>query len=138
MIKHSKQFWTDKFKEYKKSVKAIGGTALKKNAFISSYKSYMEENAKLKLRGEKPLTPMKELVYGSRYGTKMSAVRAEYNQLKSIGIKVKMADLKEITTTDFAARYSAEIMNFYKDSKAKGKTAAEAKLLISQVWFGSK
>lgn len=137
--KHSAEFWKNKFKEYKAEVRAIGGTALKKNAFVSAYKAFMVDNENLKAKGEKPISPMRELVYGSKYGTRLATARAEYRSLKAAGIKgVKMEDLKLMETTDFANIYAAQLMQAYKDFRASGATGKQAKLLISQQWFGSK
>lgn len=125
---HSKSFYDTRYKTYKTRVKALGGTVLKKNEFISAYNAISGDSK----------NPMKDLVYGSKYGTRYSTAVAEHKALKGAGIKVKLEDLKTMTTQDFAAAYSSELSRAYRDLKAKGTTGKDAKILISQQWFGSK
>lgn len=125
---HSKQFYNTRYKIYKKEVKRIGGYALKKNEFISGYNALSGESKNI----------MKDLIYGSKYGTNYKTAVAEHKALKSVGIKVKLEDLKLITTQDFADTYSAELAKGYRDLRAKGIAGKDAALIISQMWFGSK
>lgn len=127
--KHTKQFYDSRYKTYKKEVAKIGGYALKKNEFISGYNALSGESKNV----------MKDLVYGSKYGTKYKAAIAEYKALKSVGIKdVKLEELKLITTQDFADSYATQLSAAYRDLRAKGITGKDAATLISQQWFGSK
>lgn len=126
--KHSKKFYDTRYAIYKSEVKKIGGFALKKNEFISGYNALAGESKNV----------MKDLVYGSKYGTAYKTAVAEHKALKSIGIKVKLEDLKLMETTDFANRYASELAAGYRDLRAKGITGKDAAVLISQQWFGSK
>ena len=81
---------------------------------------------------------MKDLIYGSKYGTNYKTAVAEHKALKSVGIEVKLEDLKLITTQDFADAYSAQLSKGYRDLRAKGIAGKDAALIISQMWFGSK
>lgn len=125
---HSKQFYDTRYKTYKREVKKIGGFALKKNEFISGYNALSGESKNV----------MKDLIYGSKYGTSYKTAVAEHKALKSVGIKVKLEDLKIITTQDFADTYSAQLSKGYRDLRARGITGKDAALIISQQWFGSK
>lgn len=126
---HSKQFYDSRYNTYKKEVARIGGYALKKNEFISGYNALSGESKNV----------MKDLVYGSKYGTKYTAAIAEYRALKSVGIKgVKLEDLKLITTQDFADSYAPQLSAAYRSLRSQGITGKDAALLISQQWFGSK
>lgn len=125
---HSKSFYDTRYSIYKARVRAIGGTVLKKNEFISAYNAISGESK----------NPMKDIVYGSKYGTRYATAVAEHKALKGAGIKVKLEDLKTMTTQDFAAIYAAELSKAYRELKASGATGAMAKTLISQQWFGSK
>lgn len=126
--KHSKKFYDTRYKTYKKEVKKIGGFALKKNEFISGYNALSGESKNI----------MKDLVYGSKYGTSYKTAVAEHKALKAVGIETKLEDLKLITTQDFADTYSAELAKGYRDLRSKGITGKDAALIISQQWFGSK
>ena len=125
--KHTANFYNNKYAEYKRGVKAIGGTALNKNAFIEAYE--------YKQGQKKPI--IKELIYDSKYGTKLKTAKAELKALKDIGISANLEDLKSMTTQDFAATYAAELSRAYKDAIKSGATSSGAALLISQQWFGS-
>lgn len=127
--KHTKQFYNARYKTYKREVARIGGYALKKNEFISGYNALAGESKNV----------MKDLVYGSKYGTKYKAAIAEYKALKGAGIRgVKLEDLKLITTQDFADTYAPQLATAYRNLRSQGITGKDAALLISQQWFGSK
>lgn len=127
---HSREFWADSYKKYKSEVKKIGGFVMKKEAFKSAYNALREEGSK---------TVLKDLVYGSKYGTRYNTALAEFRSLKNIGIKdIKLEEFKLMTTQDFAVTYSAQLADAYRDLRAKGVSGADAKLLISSQWFGSK
>lgn len=127
--KHTKKFYDTRYKVYKKEVAKIGGYALKKNEFISGYNALSGESKNV----------MKDLVYGSKYGTTYKTAVAEYRALKSVGIKgIKLEDLKLITTQDFADSYATQLSAAYRDLRSKGVTGKDAANIISQQWFGSK
>lgn len=127
--KHTKKFYDTRYKIYKKEVAKIGGYALKKNEFISGYNALAGESKNV----------MKDLVYGSKYGTLYKTAIAEYRALKSAGIKgVKLENLKLITTQDFADSYATQLSAAYRNLRSQGVTGKDAAILISQQWFGSK
>lgn len=127
---HSKKFFDKRYAKYKRDVKTIGGTILKKNAFKSAYLGQVEAGSK---------NPMRDLVYASRYSTSYGTALAEYQALKRAGIKsVKLEELKKITTQDFADAYSAELSKAYRELRSQGITGKDASTIISAQWFGSK
>lgn len=126
--KHTKKFYDERYKTYKREVARIGGYALKKNEFISGYNALAGESKNV----------MKDLIYGSKYGTTYKTAIAEYRALKSVGIKAKLEDLKLITTQDFADSYATQLSAAYRDLRSQGVTGKDAALIISQQWFGSK
>lgn len=127
---HSKEFWNNAYKEYKREVRRIGGFVLKKDAFKSAYNA---------LRDEGSTNIKKDLIYASKYGTKYKTALAEFRSLKNIGIKgIKLEDFKIMTTQDFADTYRAQLADAYRDLRTKGITGKDAQLLISAQWFGSK
>lgn len=127
--KHSKEFYDTRYATYKQEVARIGGYALKKNEFISGYNALAGDSKNV----------MRDLVYGSKYGTSYKTAIAEYRALKSVGIKgIKLEDLKLITTQDFADSYAVELSKGYRDLRARGITGKDAAIIISQQWFGSK
>lgn len=127
--KHTKKFYDTRYKIYKKEVARIGGYALNKNEFISGYNALAGESKNV----------MKDLVYGSKYGTVYKTAVAEHRALKSVGIKgVKLEDLKKMTTQDFADAYATQLSAAYRELRAAGTTGKDAAILISQQWFGSK
>lgn len=127
--KHSKEFYNKAYAKYTMALKGVpGAIKLNKSAFRSAYDA-------LKMEGDK--NPAKTLIYNSKYGTSYSTALAEKRMAASMGVKVKLEDLKKMTTQDFAAMYSTELRKTYDDLKAKGVSGKDASLLVSQMWFGS-
>lgn len=125
--KHSNKFWTTRYDKYKTEMKRQGLVPVKKGAFISTYEALADTSK----------NPMKDIIYSAKYGTAYKNALAEKRALSSIGIKAKLEDLKKMDTYEFADMYSSELGKAYRAARATGATAAEAKLLISQQWFGS-
>ena len=125
--KHSKQFWTTRYNKYKVEMKRQGLVPVKKGAFISTYEALAKTSK----------NPMKDIIYSAKYGTAYKNALAEKKALSNIGIKVKLESLKKMTSYEFADRYSSDLGRAYRAARATGATATEAKLLISQQWFGS-
>ena len=125
--KHTKKFYDAKYKTYKKEVLRIGGHVLKKSEFISGYNALAGESKNI----------MRDLVYGSKYGTAYKTAVAEHKALAGVGIKAKLEDLKKMETTDFAKTYASELARAYRAERAKGKSSEDAAAFISQQWFGS-
>ena len=127
--KHSKSFYNKAYSKYSAAVKGTpGAIKLSKSAFESAYDA---------LQVAKDKTPLKTLIYNSKYGTSYSTALAEKRMAASMGVKLKLEELKKMTTQDFAAIYATELRQSYDDLKAKGITGKAASLLISQMWFGS-
>lgn len=126
--KHSQKFYDTRYNKYKATMKKLGIVPIKKGAFISAYDSI----------AEKSKNPMKDIIYSSQYGTAYNYALAEKKALANIGIKVKLEDIKKMTTQEFAEEYSKELYIARRDLYAAGKSKSEAALLISQQWFGSK
>lgn len=125
--KHSKQFWTTRYNKYTTEMKRQGLTPVKKGAFISTYEALAPTSK----------NPMKDIIYSAKYGTAYKNALAEKKALSKIGIKAKLEELKKMTTYEFADTYSSELGKAYRAERAAGRSATEAKLLISQQWFGS-
>ncbi len=125
--KHSKKFWTTRYNKYKAEMKRQGLTPVKKGAFISTYEALAPTSN----------NPMKDIIYSAKYGTAYKNALAEKRALENIGIKVKLESLKKMTTYEFADTYSKDIGRAYRAARAAGASARDAKLLISQQWFGS-
>lgn len=125
--KHSKKFYDTRYAKYKTEMKKLGITPVKKGAFVSAYDSLAEVSK----------NPMKDIIYSAQYGTHYKNALAEKRALASIGIKVKLEDLKKMTTYDFADTYATQLATAYRDLKTKGITGKDAALIISQQWFGS-
>lgn len=127
--KHSKEFYNKAYAKYSAALKGVvGATKLSKSAFRSAYDA-------LKMEGDK--NPAKTLVYNSKYGTSYSTALAEKRMAESMGVKVKLENLKKMTTQDFAAMYATELRKTYDDLKTKGISGKDASILVSQMWFGS-
>lgn len=129
--KHSDSYYDSRYTKYELTMKGLGLTPVSKGNFISLY----EQLATDPKRPSK--NPMKDIIYSARYATKYNTAIAEKKALEKVGIKVKLDDLKNMTTTDFADKYSAEIAKEYRKHRSAGSTGKEAALLISQQWFGS-
>lgn len=125
---HTKSFYDKRYAIYRREVRRIGGHALKKNEFISGYNALAGESKNV----------MRDLIYGSKYGTSYKTAIAERRALGSVGIKAKLEDLKTMTTQDFADIYAIQLAAGYRDLRKKGISGKDAALLISQQWFGSK
>lgn len=126
--KHTAKFYKTRYVKYKAAMKKLGIVPIKEGAFISTYDSIAEHSK----------TPMKDIIYSSQYGTAYNYALAEKKALSKAGIKVKLEELKKMTTQEFADKYSTELYNARKALLAAGKTKSEVALLISQQWFGSK
>ena len=109
-------------------MRKLGIVPIKEGAFISAYNSIAEVSK----------NPMKDIVYSAQYGTAYNYALAEKRALSNIGIKIKLEEVKKMTTHEFAERYSTEIYNARKMLFSEGKTKGEVAALISQQWFGSK
>lgn len=128
--KHSKEFYKKAYKKYSDEMKkAKIPTKLNRAAFESAYDA-------LKIEGEK--NPLKTLIYSSKYGTSYTTALAEKRMAASMGVKLRLENLKKMTTQDFANIYANELRKSYDDLKAKGISGKNAQILISQMWFGSK
>lgn len=126
---HSRSYYNKRYNKYKNEVSKIGGHVLTQNEFEAGYDALKGESSNI----------LKDLIYGSKYGTSYNTALAEYRALKDAGIKgVKLESLKLGTTQDFAATYSAELSAAYSELRKQGKTGKDAKAIISQQWFGSK
>lgn len=126
--KHSQQFYKTRYKKYVAAVKNMGIIPIKEGAFIAAYESI----------ADKSKNPMKDIIYSSKYGTAYTYALAEKKALAGIGTKVKLEELKLMTTQEFADRYSKELFEARRQLYAAGKNKSEVALLISQQWFGSK
>jgi flavorubredoxin len=126
--KHSTKFYKTRYNKYKAEMKQLGIVPIKEGAFISAYDSI----------AEKSKNPMKDIIYSSKYGTAYNYALAEKKALANVGIKVKLEEIKKMTTHEFADKYSTELYNARRQLLAAGKTKKEVALLISQQWFGSK
>lgn len=126
--KHSQKFYDTRYNKYKATMKKLGIVPIKKGAFISAYDSI----------AEKSKNPMKDIIYSSQYGTAYNYALAEKKALANIGTKVKLEELKKMTTQEFADKYAIELYNVRRSLLAAGKSRSEVNLLISQQWFGSK
>lgn len=125
--KHSQKFYDTRYNKYRAEMKRLGLVPVKKGAFISAYDSI----------AEKSKNPMKDIIYSSQYGTAYKYALAEKRALANIGTKVKLEDLKKMTTQEFADKYATELYNARRSLLAAGKHPSEVALLISQQWFGS-
>ena len=130
--KHSAQFYNKRYGKYKAEMLKEGLTPISKGAFVATYETIANDTK------NPSKNPMKDIIYSAKYQTTYNAAVAEKKALQKIGIKVKLEDLKKITTHDFANQYASELSRAYRDLRSAGKTGKEAALLISQQWFGSK
>ena len=129
--KHSAQFYKDRYAKYASTIKSMGLIPIKEGAFISRYEELLTDPK------NPSKNPMKDIIYSARYSTRYNTALAEKKALAKIGIKVKLEDLKNITTTEFADKYSKELAKEYRALKKAGNSGKAAELLISQQWFGS-
>ena len=129
---HSKAFWTKKYKEIKQFARDNGVPFpfKNKNEFISDWEA-------LRADGVKDVT--KEIKYSMKYQTSYKTALAEKQALEKLDIRApKFAELKKMSTKDFAKKYETELANEYRSLKAEGATGKEAAEYISSYWFGSK
>ena len=129
--KHSANYYKSRYAKYKAEMKKAGITPMKEGAFVSTYEALKDDPV------NPSKNPMKDIIYSAKYGTSYNTALAEKKALSGLGIKVKLEDLKTMTTTDFADQYSAELGRAYRALRASGKSGKDAALLISQQWFGS-
>lgn len=125
--KHSNKFYTDRYNKYKKEMRKLGIVPVNKGSFISAYEALAETSK----------NPMKDIIYSAQYGTSYKTALAEKKALATIGIEVKLKELKIMTTQDFADIYANELATAYRNLRSNGVSGADAAILISQQWFGS-
>lgn len=125
--KHSKKFYDTRYIKYKEEMRRLGIVPVKKGAFIATYEAIAETS----------YNPMKDIIYSAQYSTAYKNALAEKRALAAIGTKVKLEELKKMTTIDFADRYAADLAKAYRELRSKGVAGKDAALLISQQWFGS-
>ena len=128
---HSDAYYSSRYDKYKIEMKKAGLTPMSENNFISTYKALVADPKTASKN------PMKDIIYSAKFGTKYKTALAERKALADIGIKVKLGDLKSMTTTDFADTYATELAREYRKHKTAGLSGKDAALLISQQWFGS-
>ena len=129
--RHTKQYYIDKYSEYKNLVEYRGGSNIFRslNEFIAAYEA---------LRVDKQTRIVDQLAYSSIYGTNYKTALAEYKMAKKVGINITLEAAKTMTTTEFAKQHKTQIEHVYRSYRKQGKSAKEANVLISQYWFGSK
>lgn len=129
--RHTKQYYIDKYSEYKNLVEYRGGSNIFRNLneFTAAYEA---------LRVDKQTRIVDQLAYSSIYGTNYKTALAEYKMAKKVGINITLETAKTMTTTEFAKQYKSQIEHAYRSYRKQGKSAKEANALISQYWFGSK
>lgn len=128
MSKHTKKFYDKAYREYKAKIRGRGGVPISRNNFEANWDIEAGKGTK---------NIKKAIEYSTLYGTKYSAALAEYRILKSKGYKVKLEDLKSMTTQDFATIYRKEIDDYYDEQRKLGKSKDEARALVSETFFGS-
>lgn len=125
--KHSDAFYMKQYKKYNKET--LSGNLFRN--FGNFKAAYQQAEA----QGMKNIT--KNFVYETDYSISYDTYVAERDMMKKIGKKVAKKDLLNMTTTEFAEKYSHEINVVYNSYKKQGKTSAEAQDLISVYFFGS-
>lgn len=129
--KHSTNYYDTRYAKYELTMKGLGLTPVSKGNFISLYEQLAGDTK------HPTKNPMKDIIYSARYATKYNTAIAEKKALDKLGIKVKLDDLKNMTTTDFASKYASQLADAYRELRKAGTTGKAAALLISQQWFGS-
>lgn len=125
--KHSDAFYMKQYKKYNKET--LSGNLFRN--FDNFKAAYQQAEA----QGMKNIT--KNFVYETDYSISYDTYVAERDMMKKIGKKVAKKDLLNMTTTEFAEKYSHEINVVYNSYKKQGKTSEEAQDLISVYFFGS-
>lgn len=128
---HTEEFYMKKYKELKQFADDKNITFPYKNIreFKSTWNALREDGIK---------NVDKAMKYGLQYETGYKTALAEYRVAKELGIDVKLKELKQMTTTDFAERNQSKIMQMYHDKRAEGLTGDQAGAFISTYWFGSE
>lgn len=129
---HSKEFYVEKYSQYKNMVEYYGGSSQFRNLneFVSSYNLLKDANEK---------RIVDKLAYASVYSTDYKTALAQYKLLKKLdpNATVRLKELKIMDSEAFAIKYNNELKDAYRSYKNQGNSAKEAGALLSQYWFGS-
>lgn len=148
IITHTKQYMDDRYSKYVErynKTKAIETTRgygmlsdkLTRADFEVAYQAY--RNTALET-GRYNKDIVGEIVRNQRYGLKRYQAAKFAQELKSLGTgkEISVQEIMHMKHSELVDRYGAELSQAYYDAKAAGMDSADAKLWVSQVWFGSK
>lgn len=130
---HSASFYKDKYDKMKEWARSKGIILPWKDqvGFEVTYDDYRRRGSK------NPISTMK---YNIQYKTDLDTARAELQFIRSANIddKVKLKELKNMTTQDFYNKYKDEIESYREElKKGYGINSYQANKLISMHFFGS-
>lgn len=125
--KHSDAFYMKQYEKYKDSIE--------NGSLFRNFKNFKASYQQAEAQGMKNIT--KNFAYETDYSISFDTYKAERDMMKRIGKRVKKSELLNMTTTEFAEKYSHEINVAYNSYRKQGKTAEEANELISMYFFGS-
>ena len=126
-IQHSDAFYMKQYNKYQSNIK-------KANAF-PNFDTFKSEYIAAEKEGMTNIR--KNFEYETDNEINYDVYVAERDALKSIGIKAKKSDLLNMSTTEFADKYSDEIMDAYNMMKGTGAKGKEVGEFISSYFFGS-
>ena len=126
MRRHSTDFYVQKYKEIKGYIldKGLDDPYSNLTDFINDYESMRREGSK---------NVMKDLKYFSQHETSYKTARAMLAKAREFGSDLKLEDLKDMSTREFAELYYDQIK-----AEMKGfKTSSAAAMYIGRTWYGS-
>lgn len=130
---HSADFYEKKYEKVKQWArsKKIQLPWKDQTGFEIAYDDYRRKGSK---------NPLSTIKYNLQYKTDLETAKAELQFIKAANIndKVKLKDLKSMTTQEFYDKYKNEIEDYRNElKKGYGINSYQANKLISMHFFGS-
>lgn len=126
---HTENFYKSRYNKYKKKVKSLGLTPK------YDYWQFSDIWDTLAAEGNKRV--FDQIIYSERFSTGYKTALAELKIARWTNTPVTLEQLKSMSTQDFAEMFKEYIDQTYNSWKDRVGSKA-AKLLVSQVYFGSK
>lgn len=148
IITHTKKYMDERYAKYverynkAKAIEASRGYGMlsdkmSRTHFETAYEVYRNTATE---SGKYSKDIVGEIVRDQRYGLKRYEAAAFARSLKTLGPgkQKSIQEIMHMKHSEIVDLYGADLDRAYYDAKASGLSSVDAKLWVSQVWFGSK
>lgn len=126
---HTESFYKSRYNKYKKKIKGLGLTPK------YDYWQFSDIWDSLAAEGNKRV--FDQIIYSERYSTGYKTALAELRISRLANKPMTLEQLKSMSTHDFADMFRDAIDQTYNEWKDRAGSKV-AKMMVSQVYFGSK